>query len=79
MKLLFEEVISKEEIDKQDSGQALIFTFNGINESYDNSEEMNGDEAGVFVRLQSWDTTEKHETFNKLIGKKVRVTIEVIE
>lgn len=79
MKLIFEELISKVEVDKQDSGQALIYTFNGIKEPYDESEEMNGCEAGVFVRFQSWDTSKQHETFNKFIGKKVKVTIEVVE
>lgn len=78
-KLGFEEIIQTQEVDKQDSGQALIYTFNGTKESYDESEEMNGCEAGVFVRFQSWDTSKKHEIFNKYIGKKVKITIEVVE
>jgi len=32
-----------------------------------------------FVRLHSWDETTRHEFFRSLMGKKVRVTLEVVE
>lgn len=33
----------------------------------------------MFVRVQSWDEERKHPLAQSLVGKKIRVTIEVIE
>lgn len=53
----------------EDGGQAIIATIGG-----------NGpEERGVFVRIQSWDETREHAEMNKLLGKKIKVTIETIE
>jgi len=35
-----------------------------------------GNDQGFFVRLHSWVN---HEQINKLLGKKIKITIEVIE
>lgn len=53
-------------VERQDGGQAMIVQFD------------NADEA-VVVRLQSWDPTKEHTDMSALIGKKVRITVEVIE
>ena len=40
--------------------------------------ELDGEDE-VFVRLQSWDDEKKHPRLSSLIGKKIRVTVEVEE
>jgi hypothetical protein len=57
------------ELDSEDGGCALIATLDGNEEK----------DAGIFVRVQSYDEYKKHEDFSKLLGKKIRVTIEVVE
>jgi len=36
-------------------------------------------DEGIFVRIQSWSEKHNHDTLDKLEGKKVRVTIEVVD
>lgn len=55
------------EVEYDDGGQALIV---GI---YD------GGEAGFCVELRSWDETKEHEQLRSIMGKTVRVTVEVID
>lgn len=63
------EIVDKFEIESvDDNEQARIANLCGQDES-----------SCLFVRVQSWDETRKHEEFRSLEGKKVRVTIEVIE
>lgn len=52
--------------DKEDGGQALISSIEGQDDFF-------------FVRLQSWDENCEHSTMKSLEGKKVRVTVEVID
>jgi hypothetical protein len=33
----------------------------------------------MFVKIQSWDEDTEHTDMKNLIGKKVRITIEVLE
>lgn len=66
MKKIFEGLLEVESID--DGGQAMIAVINGS----DVDEQM-------FVRVQSWDETLQHPQFKMFKGKKVRVTIEVID
>jgi hypothetical protein len=65
------------DFDVQDSGMAVIQQFDS---GFGNNE-------GLFVRLQSWSETPNdagkpfafcHADFEKLIGKKVRISIEEI-
>ncbi len=57
---------------KEDGGQALICdTF-----EFDSNEET---ENGMFVILQSRDETLEHKDLNSLLGKKIKITIEIIE
>lgn len=62
------------EYTKEDSGQALIATI------------YEGGPKDMFVRIQSWETEDQntdkkpeHKTARSLEGKRVRVTIEVID
>ena len=48
-------------------GQALIAEFSSTGET------------GLFVRLQSWDETKRHEEMAQLMGHRVRVTVEIID
>lgn len=34
---------------------------------------------GMFVRLQSWSESGDHTDLDQFIGKKIRVTVEVVE
>lgn len=62
--------VEHSDIETEDSGCAKILTvvFNEDDE-----------ENGMFVRIQSWDDDKKHIDFNKMIGKKIKVTIEIEE
>lgn len=60
------EIIGSMDVAVEDSGKAKIGT-------------IYGEEGNLFIRIQSWDEELKHEEFVQLEGKKVRVTIEVLE
>lgn len=64
----------KLELSREDGGCALI------GEVCDD-DILRGSEAPseVFVRIQSWDDDRLHPTIRQLEGKRVRVTVEVIE
>lgn len=70
MKIVLETAIfGLENLQREDGGCALIESIG-----------TEGDEeTGIFVRVQSWDETKEHKDFNALKGKRVRVTIEVVE
>jgi hypothetical protein len=56
---------------KEDGGMALIcdsFKF-----------KSDDDESGMFVTLQSWDDRMVHRDLLRLIGKNVRITIQVLD
>lgn len=53
----------------EDGGMALIV---------DNGEPEN-DSTEMFVRIQSWDESRAHPDLRKLNGKRIRVTLEVID
>lgn len=70
-KIIYQELvdIDAKDFKSEDGGMALILDdLGGI--------EVHGDDC-LFVRLQSWDDDKKHPLMNSLIGKKVRITIEV--
>ncbi len=75
-------VVEPEHIDVDDEGQAMMIQLS--------DEEEYGGDGCFFVKLQSWDESvasapipdaaqSAHRFFRSLIGKKVRVTVEVIE
>lgn len=55
------------DIDREDSGMALITQVDD-----EKDEEF-------FVRLQSYSLVRNHKTMQSLIGKKIRVKIEVLD
>lgn len=57
----------------EDGGQALICNSFMINTA--NSDDNNG----MFVTLQSWDDDTVHTDLNMLMGKKIRITLEVLD
>ena len=63
--------LEPEQVDTEDGGQAKIAHGFIMNTS------VNPD-IHFFVRLQSWDETKQHVLFNSLVGKKLRITVEVI-
>ncbi len=75
-------VVDPDHIDVNDDGQSIATQLG-------DDDEQGGDDC-FFIRLQSWDESvaqvplthaalEGHRFFRALIGKKVRVTVEVIE
>jgi len=55
----------EEDYSVEDGGQARIQTFGSPPD----------DESGLFVRLQSWDEDKEHKDWQKLAGKKIRITV----
>lgn len=68
MKKVFSDVV---EYRSEDGGQALIADIQ--------EEGADLTSPGMFVRLQSWDEKYVHENAEKFRGKRVRVTVEIIE
>ncbi len=75
-------VVDPDHIDVNDGGQSMVTQLG-------DDDEQGGDDC-FFIRLQSWDESvtqvplthaalEGHRFFRSLIGKKVRVTVEVID
>jgi len=85
MKKIFETseplVIAKGEIEKkthshqsfdiEDGGAAIIICAQEV--------EQTTEDAGMFVRIQSWDEEAMHDDLRKFNGKRLRVTVEAIE
>lgn len=69
VKAVFEQTIIPADIAIEDGGRAKIIQIDA----------GDGNDNGMFIGLHSWDETLQHKDFNDLIGKKIRVTIEIIE
>lgn len=69
VKAVFEQTIIPADIAIEDSGRAKIIQIDA----------GDGNDNGMFIGLHSWDETLQHKDFNDLIGKKIRVTIEIID
>ncbi len=63
-------VIDGDLITKEDGGRALIV--------YDDGRETVGDDH-MFVRLQSWDDDCQHPLLKSLIGKTIKITVEIVD
>ena len=62
-------VMYSKDIEREDGDQFRNFSV-----------DMNpGEEEGVYIRICSWDESKSHILFDKLVNRKVRVTIETIE
>lgn len=57
-------------LDVEDSGCAQIYSVVDLN-------DCEGD--GMFVKIQSWSDDGKHPEMDKLVGKRIRVTVEIID
>lgn len=66
MKKIIEDDFEIESVD--DGGAARIANLSNQDE-----------DSCLFVRIQSWDELLRHDEFREFEGKRVRVTIEVIE
>ena len=55
-------------VDVQDGGQAQIVEFFSFNMG-----------EGLFVRVNSWDPSREHADMALMMGKRVRVTVEILE
>lgn len=66
-KIVIEGQIRPEQVDVEDGGMAMI--------GQPDEESLHP----FFVKLQSWDETKQHTTFKNFIGKRVRVTVEIID
>lgn len=64
-KVVFEQDWVQKWFDVEARGAAKMYTVCGVSD--------------MEVRLQSYDETKVHETFKKFEGKRVRVTVEVVE
>jgi hypothetical protein len=51
----------------EDGGQAMIVEFGA------------GSSEGLWVRLQSWDPSKEHAEITSMMGRRISVTIEVMD
>jgi hypothetical protein len=63
--LRVETTITKTMIEVQDDGRAVMIDLGGI--------------ECTFFRFQSWDETMQHHLLRGFIGKRVKLTLEVVE
>ena len=63
-------IVFPESIESEDGGCAKILEV-------DDSEGEDGN--SLFVRIQSWDDNANHPVMNSMVGKRIRVTIEVLD
>lgn len=61
-----------ENLDVEDSGCAQIYTV-------DNLPPESDIDVGMFIKIQSWDLSHRHVEMQKLKGKRIRVTVEIID
>lgn len=77
MKIVIEDVIGTKDVSVEDGGRAKYVSLG--------CDALGLDQDGVFVRLHSWiEKADRfgemnHKQFDAFIGKKVRVTVEVID
>lgn len=70
--VVFEQKISEGQVAFEDGQQAMIVELSDLVSGSADSEN------GMFVRIQSWDTSKAHTHLQSLVGKRVRVTVEVL-
>ena len=63
------EYVDPKFVESEDGGAARIYTISDDPEA----------ESGMFLRIQSWDENKEHTDINNLIGKRIRVTVEVLD
>jgi len=75
-KITFEGFFDEKHVKKEDSGQALIWDHHGYEIEGDAREDS--DDPGTTVRFWSWDEEREHKSIKRFIGKRVRITVEVV-
>lgn len=74
-----EALVTEKAIEREDGGQALIYSQDPLIETGP------GADGKLFVRLQSWDDKDfqdqalAHQGMRALIGRRIRVTVEIID
>lgn len=71
-KVVYEGEVTEHDIKSEDGGCALIWEA-GPDQVTPPDENP---DAGMFVRLQSWDENKNHDTLRKMVGRKVKITVE---
>ena len=74
-KITFEAEFDEKHVKFEDSKQALIWDHHGYEIDGDEPEEA---DAGASVKFWSWDENCEHKSIKRFIGKRVRVTVEVV-
>jgi hypothetical protein len=83
----FEEKVQGEIIRTEDGGQAKIAEIATRAHRVSSGRVANrrkplpkfNKERGIWMQLISWDEEKHHEDFQKLVGKRVRVIIQIID
>ena len=74
----WQQVLRSEDIDREDNGAAIIWQ-----PTEGENPKQTSEDRGLFVRLHSYDEQphrfDYHDLFYSLIGKCVKITVEVIE
>lgn len=65
--------VEEKQLAKEDGGQAIIFHEDPVTET------GAGVDGCFHVRLQSWDETLKHPSIRSLAGRRIRVSIEILD
>lgn len=50
----------------------------GCAKNFHVEDEGDADWNGMYLKLQSWDETIEHTELNELVGKRIKITIEVV-
>ena len=72
-KKVFTATITRREVDVEDSGCAMI-----AHPSECKGQKRDEEQSGMFVRLHSWSDSKDHSELKQFIGKKIRITVEVL-
>jgi hypothetical protein len=80
---IFEQTVRDEDVEPDDGGASLMVQFDDVPSGRYIPRDERPAEAFVsetlFVRVQSWDEEKAHHDFRRLVGKRVRVTIEILD
>lgn len=74
-KIVFEADFREDQVKYEDGKQALLWDHDGFEILGDLPESA---DCGSAVKFWSWDDHRKHESIKRFIGKRVRITVEVI-
>ena len=74
-KITFEADFDEKHVKAEDGGSALIWDHHGYEIEGDEAEETG---VGTTVKFWSWDETLEHKSIRRFIGKRVRITVEVV-